>query len=62
MKCRITILVLRKAVNLETFNAAQNVAANVDGSAEVGVSHARKVLRASVGLEKPGDWLAELAK
>ncbi|MBQ3087663.1 MAG: leucine-rich repeat protein [Clostridia bacterium] len=55
-------LVLRKAVNLETFNGAQDTAARVDGGEKVDVAHARKILRASVNLEKAEDWFKALAK
>ncbi len=55
-------LVLRKAVNLETFNDAQDTAARVDGGEKVDVAHARKILRASVNLEKAEDWFKALAK
>ncbi|MBR6780085.1 MAG: leucine-rich repeat protein, partial [Clostridia bacterium] len=55
-------LVLRKAVNLETFDNAQNVAANVDNNKEVGVADARMILRASVNLDKAENWFADIAK
>ena len=55
-------LALRKAVNLETFTEAQDTAACVDGGAVVEVAHARKILRASVNLEKAEDWFKVLAK
>ena len=55
-------LVLRKAVNLETFTAAQDTAAKVDGGEKVDVAHARKILRASVNLENAEDWYKALAK
>ena len=55
-------LALRKAVNLETFTDAQNIAADADGIDAVTVADARKILRASVNLEKAEDWFKALVK
>lgn len=55
-------LVLRRAVNLDTFSAAQETAAKTDGAKAVDVSHARQILRAGVGLEDGTTWFRRLQK
>ena len=49
-------LALRQAVSLENLNGVYLFAGKVDGDS-VGVSEARKILRAAVGLDDSKDWL-----
>lgn len=49
-------LALRQAVSLENLNGVYLFAGKVDGE-NVGVSEARKILRAAVGLDDASEWL-----
>ncbi len=49
-------LALRQAVSLENLNGVYLFAGKVGGDS-VGVSEARKILRAAVGLDDSKDWL-----
>ncbi len=52
-------LALRQAVSLENLNGVYLFAGKVGGDS-VGVSEARKILRAAVGLDDSKDWLANI--
>ena len=49
-------LALRKAVSLENLNGVYLFSGKVGGE-NVGVSEARKILRAAVGLDDASEWL-----